>query len=206
MDYTQSFAISAAGMNIERMRVDVAALNLANANTVQGVGGTSYQPLRVVAEARSAVGDLAGGTSGGFGALVSQGLGSDAASQGAPLARIVPANVAPRLVYEPGHPLANERTLIADLERGHLLEGDAAVVLELEVAGDVACGHCGDRAEGVLRVGAHLDRPGVLRSRRGQAQRRQQGGDGNRQAGGPEGLQGGPVTGLTGGLSLGGIH
>ncbi|QRY35512.1 flagellar basal body rod protein FlgC (plasmid) [Variovorax sp. PDNC026] len=115
MDYTQSFAISAAGMNIERMRVDVAALNLANANTVQGVGGTSYQPLRVVAQARSAAGDLVGGTTaGGFGALISEGLGgSDAAAQAAPLVRIVPANTAPRLVYEPSHPLANERGFVA---------------------------------------------------------------------------------------------
>lgn len=115
MDYTQSFAISAAGMNIERMRVDVAALNLANANTVQGVGGASYQPLRVVAEARSPIGDQAGSTAaGGFGTLVSQGLdGSDAALQAAPFARIVPANAAPRLVYEPGHPLANERGFVA---------------------------------------------------------------------------------------------
>ncbi len=111
MDYTQSFAISAAGMNIERMRVDVAALNLANANTVQGVGGASYQPLRVITEARSAAGDLAASRSAGeFGAMVSQGLeGIDAA----PLARIVPANTAPRMVYEPGHPLANERGFVA---------------------------------------------------------------------------------------------
>lgn len=111
MDYTQSFAISAVGMNIERMRVDVAALNLANANTVQGVGGASYQPLRVVAEARSAAGDLVDNAAGGgFGALVSQGLeGSNAA----PLARIVPSNTTPRLVYEPGHPLANERGFVA---------------------------------------------------------------------------------------------
>ena len=111
MDYTQSFAISAAGMNIERMRVDVAALNLANANTVQGVGGISYQPLRVVAEARSAAGDLAAANgASGFGAMVSQGLeGADAA----PLARIVPANTAPRLAYEPDHPLANERGFVA---------------------------------------------------------------------------------------------
>jgi flagellar basal-body rod protein FlgC len=29
------------------------------------------------------------------------------------VARIVPANVAPRLVYEPGHPLANERGFVA---------------------------------------------------------------------------------------------
>jgi len=118
MDYMQSFAISAAGMSVERMRVDVAALNLANASTVQGAGGTSYQPLRVVAEARPAAGELAAGNmvaaatagAGGFGAMVSQGLeGVD----GAPLARIVPANVAPRMAYEPGHPLADERGFVA---------------------------------------------------------------------------------------------
>lgn len=114
MDYMQSFAISAAGMNVERMRVDVAALNLANANTVQGVGGSSYQPLRVLAEAPSSTGALSGADSGGFGALVSQGLeSSDLASQAGPLARIVPANAAPRLVYEPGHPLADERGFVA---------------------------------------------------------------------------------------------
>ncbi|QGW82245.1 flagellar basal body rod protein FlgC [Variovorax paradoxus] len=114
MDYMQSFAISAAGMNVERMRVDVAALNLANANTVQSVGGSSYQPLRVLAEAPSSNGALSGTDGGGFGALVSQGLeSSDLASQAGPLARIVPANAAPRLVYEPGHPLADERGFVA---------------------------------------------------------------------------------------------
>lgn len=114
MDYMQSFAISAAGMNVERMRVDVAALNLANANTVQGVGGSSYQPLRVLAEAQSPAGTLSGADAGGFGALVSRGLeGGDIASQVGPMARIVPANISPRLVYEPGHPLANERGFVA---------------------------------------------------------------------------------------------
>lgn len=114
MDYMQSFAISAAGMNVERMRVDVAALNLANANTVQGVGGSSYQPLRVLAEVQSPAGPLSGADAGGFRALVSQGLeGGDIASQAGPTARIVPANIAPRLVYEPGHPLANERGFVA---------------------------------------------------------------------------------------------
>ncbi|MDQ0086092.1 flagellar basal-body rod protein FlgC [Variovorax boronicumulans] len=110
MDYMQSFAISAAGMNVERMRVDVAALNLANANTVQGMGGSSYQPLRVLAEAQSP----SGADGGGFGALVRQGLeGGDLASQAGPTARIVPADVASRQVYEPGHPLANERGFVA---------------------------------------------------------------------------------------------
>jgi len=114
MDYSQSFAISAIGMNIERARVDVAALNLANANTVQGVAGASYQPLRVLAVAQSTAGGTASGASGTFGELVAEGLeGSEAISQGAPLMRIVPANTAPRLVYEPGHPLANERGYVA---------------------------------------------------------------------------------------------
>ena len=114
MDYTQSFAISAIGMNIERARVDVAALNLANANTVQGVGGNSYQPLRVLAVAQTSVGGITGNTSGAFGALVSQGLeGPDAVSLAAPQMRIVPTSSAPRLVYEPGHPMANERGYVA---------------------------------------------------------------------------------------------
>jgi len=113
MDYTQSFAISAAGMNVERMRVEVAALNLANANTVQGVDGRSYQPLRVVAEARSSA-SAAIGAADGFGALVSDGLDAPGSIlQAAPQVRVVAAGVAPRMVYEPGHPLANERGFVA---------------------------------------------------------------------------------------------
>ena len=88
MDFSQSFAISALGMNIERARVDVAALNLANAGTVQTVGGGGYRPLRVLAEA------------GDFGALVSS-------------MRIVPTDAAPRRVYEPGHPMADERGFVS---------------------------------------------------------------------------------------------
>ena len=49
MDYSQAFAISASGMTLERTRVEVASLNLANANTVAGPDGKTYQPLRVVA-------------------------------------------------------------------------------------------------------------------------------------------------------------
>jgi flagellar basal-body rod protein FlgC len=102
MDYTQSFAISAIGMGIERARVEVAALNLANADTVQGTTAGNYRPLRVVADA------------GAFGALVSQGLEpADTAAQAAPLVSIIPANTEPRRVYEPGHPLADERGFVA---------------------------------------------------------------------------------------------
>ncbi|WP_418124734.1 flagellar basal body rod protein FlgC [Variovorax sp. 160MFSha2.1] len=113
MDYTQTFAISAAGMNVERMRVEVAALNLANANTVQGVDGRSYQPLRVVAEARLSAGASAD-AAGGFASLVSSAAGDiDAALQAGPQVRVIAAGVMPRMVYEPGHPLANERGFVA---------------------------------------------------------------------------------------------
>ena len=53
MDYLNSFAISAAGMSVERTRVEVASLNLANAHTVQAPGGQAFEPLRVVAGAIS---------------------------------------------------------------------------------------------------------------------------------------------------------
>lgn len=98
MDFTHVFAVSAAGMSVQRTRVEVAALNLANANTVQGAGGSVYQPLRVVARPGSA-----------FDALVSPGIERAAL----PAAEIEPAGSPPRLVYEPGHPLADGRGFVA---------------------------------------------------------------------------------------------
>ncbi|MDM0122188.1 flagellar basal body rod protein FlgC [Variovorax arabinosiphilus] len=102
MDYSQSFAISAVGMGIERMRVEVAALNLANANTVQGTDAGSYQPLRVVAQAET------------FASMV--GLGPDRSlpfAGAVPVASIVPMDVEPRRLYEPGHPLADARGFVS---------------------------------------------------------------------------------------------
>lgn len=92
MDYTQAFAISASGMTLERTRVEVAALNLANANTVAGPNGAVYHPLRVVARA-------------GFADAVTQGLN-------ATTVQIEPTQQEPRMVYEPGHPMANARGFV----------------------------------------------------------------------------------------------
>lgn len=44
MDYSKAFAISASGMTLERTRVEVASLNLANANTVAGPDGKPISP------------------------------------------------------------------------------------------------------------------------------------------------------------------
>jgi flagellar basal-body rod protein FlgC len=97
MDYARSFAVSAAGMAAERTRVEVAALNLANANTVQGAGGAMYQPMRVLMRPSE------------FPALVAGGF----PSVSMPTAHVEAAGTRPRLVQEPGHPLADERGFVA---------------------------------------------------------------------------------------------
>lgn len=89
MDYSQAFAISASGMNLERTRVEVAALNLANANTVADPDGNVYRPMRVVARAS-------------FAEAVTQGMQAVSV-------QVEPTLQPPRMVYEPGHPLANAR-------------------------------------------------------------------------------------------------
>lgn len=105
MDYSATFAISAAGMTLERTRVDVAALNLANANTVQGPNSAPYQPLRVVAQAT--------GTAPAFATAMSQGTGQTLQLPNLPAVTIEPMHLSPRMVYDPGHPLANERGFVA---------------------------------------------------------------------------------------------
>ncbi|USX18346.1 flagellar basal body rod protein FlgC [Oxalobacteraceae bacterium OTU3REALA1] len=101
MDYNQTFAISAAGMQLERTRVDVAALNLANANTVVGAGSQGYQPMRVLARHAGAP----------FASML--GLDGAALNAAGSVVEVEPADVAPREVYEPGHPLANARGMVA---------------------------------------------------------------------------------------------
>ena len=96
MDFSQSFAISAAGMNVERLRVDVAGLNLANANAAITPGGVNYQPLRVVTAA-SRIGD--------FGALVGDGLIG-------PQASVEPGTQVPRQVLDPGNPAADAQGFV----------------------------------------------------------------------------------------------
>lgn len=105
MDYAQVFAISGAGMSIERLRVDVAALNIANANTVQTVDGMNYQPLQVVA--RSVAAPEVGSS---FSEHVDRAL--DVAGIGLPQGSIEARAASPRMAYEPGHPFANEKGFV----------------------------------------------------------------------------------------------
>jgi flagellar basal-body rod protein FlgC len=105
MDYSAAFSISAAGMNLERSRVEVAALNLANANTTQGPGQAGYQPLRVVSRPLAAEPDFAA-------ALGAADAGAALAAS-LPYAVVEPTGAPARQVHEPGHPMADERGFVA---------------------------------------------------------------------------------------------
>lgn len=95
MDYQSAYAISAAGMDMERLRVDVAAMNLAYANTPLPLRGAGYQPLRVVSAG------TARAQSASFDDILDDGL--SALGQ----ASVQSYRAQPRQVYEPGHPQAN---------------------------------------------------------------------------------------------------
>jgi flagellar basal-body rod protein FlgC len=96
MDYSQTFAISAAGMNVERLRVDVSALNLANANAALTAGGVNYQPLRVVTTASHVE---------SFNSLVGGSLAG-------PQALVEPGTQPARQVLEPGNPAADAQGFV----------------------------------------------------------------------------------------------
>jgi flagellar basal-body rod protein FlgC len=116
MDYNQAFAISAAGMSLESTRVSVAAMNLANANTVQGVDGMNYRPLRVVARAANVSPLNSNAHFGAFGDIVRSGLQTSQMSApwtALPVVSTEPTQSEPRMVYEPGHPAADTKGFVA---------------------------------------------------------------------------------------------
>jgi flagellar basal-body rod protein FlgC len=83
-------------MNLQRMRLEVSAVNLANANTTRGVDGSPFVPLQVVVHS--------GGTS--FDAMFDSLRGPEVPG-GLPVGEVEPADVPPRQVYDPGHPDAD---------------------------------------------------------------------------------------------------
>jgi flagellar basal-body rod protein FlgC len=94
--------VSATGLTAERLRMDVTAENLANAQTTRGADGQPYRRKEVV---------LSEVQSGGFGAQLAKavGAGSSSGSQpgGVEVAGITQDQTPGKLVYDPGHPDAD---------------------------------------------------------------------------------------------------
>ena len=98
--------ISAAGMDVQQTRLEAASLNLANAQTSAHQGAAPYQPLTVV------VHSAASATPASFSETAA--FSPSANSLPRPVvAQLVPTNAEPRLVYEPGHPDADERGFVS---------------------------------------------------------------------------------------------
>jgi flagellar basal-body rod protein FlgC len=102
MGLTQVLDISAAGMDVQQLRLQVAASNIANARTTSAPGTAPYQPLTVVVRASAPPGASAAG-----GMLSPAGLAQPFAQA------IVPLQTTPKRVYEPGNPDADKDGFIS---------------------------------------------------------------------------------------------
>lgn len=92
MNYNQIYAIATQGMNAEKLRVDVVANNIANQHSIKGINGEGFQPSQVITTATSFADFIEGGDNPGIAAT-----------------EIVPQNLPPNKVYQPGHPAADKQ-------------------------------------------------------------------------------------------------
>jgi flagellar basal-body rod protein FlgC len=91
--------ISASALTAERLRMDVVAENLANAQTTRGADGNPYRRKEVVLQER-------GGSS--FGASLSAAMSSGSkAGGGVEVAGVVEDQTPLKRIYDPGHPDAD---------------------------------------------------------------------------------------------------
>jgi flagellar basal-body rod protein FlgC len=91
--------ISASGLTAERLRMDVTAENLANAQTTRGANGQPYRRKEVVLQ--SVPGQSA------FGSQLSAAMGGGVAPGGVQVAGITEDQTNGKLVYDPSNPDAN---------------------------------------------------------------------------------------------------
>jgi flagellar basal-body rod protein FlgC len=87
--------ISASALTAERLRMDVVAENLANAQTTRGADGNPYRRKEVVLQERA----------GSFGASLSAAMNPPA--KGVEVAGVVEDQTPLKRIYDPGHPDAD---------------------------------------------------------------------------------------------------
>jgi flagellar basal-body rod protein FlgC len=100
MDYFKSFAISASGLAAEKLRLETAALNLANSDTTAAPGSVPYQSLEVVGTASQAFASYLSGE-------------QQNAASAAVAATVQPRLLPPRMVHDPAHPHADANGFVA---------------------------------------------------------------------------------------------
>lgn len=95
MDFLSALRISSSGLAAERVRVNLASSNLANAESTRGPDGKPYRRLDPVLQATS------------FGDQLAAAGGGGAEPMGVRVAEVRQAQTAGRRVYDPSHPDAD---------------------------------------------------------------------------------------------------
>jgi flagellar basal-body rod protein FlgC len=90
--------VSASGLTAERMRMDVTAENLANAQTTRSANGGAYRRKEVVLQETGP---------GAFGAQLAAAMGGGTRPGGVEVAGVVQDATPGKRVYDPGHPDAD---------------------------------------------------------------------------------------------------
>jgi flagellar basal-body rod protein FlgC len=96
MGFYDSIDIAASGLTAQRLRMDVTAENLANAQTTRTASGQPYQRQEVVLQ-----------QVGGFGATLQGAIGGTPVPGGVVVTGIVSDPTPDKLVYDPSNPDAN---------------------------------------------------------------------------------------------------
>ena len=103
MGMFDAFDISASALTAERMRMDVTAENLANAQTTRTADGGPYRRKEVVLQERA----------GSFGASLSAAMNNGTRGGGVEVAGVVEDQTPLKRVYDPGHPDADANGYVA---------------------------------------------------------------------------------------------
>jgi flagellar basal-body rod protein FlgC len=107
MGMFDAFDVSASALTAERMRMDVTAENLANAQTTRTADGGPYRRKEVVLQEVAQGGGFAGSLRAAMGA------GSSERPGGVEVAGIAEDSTPNKMVYDPGHPDADANGYVA---------------------------------------------------------------------------------------------
>jgi len=95
MSYDTLYAIAAAGMSLEKLRVEVAANNIANQYSLQSPEGSPFEPMQVLATAMP------------FDSYL-----NNIESNNLATIRLAPQHLPPNKVYQPEHPFADKQGFV----------------------------------------------------------------------------------------------
>lgn len=105
MTILKTLDIAASGMSAQRTRMNVAAMNIANQNTTRTEEGGPYRRRDVVLRATE--------TDDSFSSSLRRSVGNDEPAMGVTVEEVVRSDDEPILVYDPGHPDADETGHVA---------------------------------------------------------------------------------------------